>query len=409
MRRCRPCALAAAASTCCCLRFSQGWNLVATLNPGLTSAAARATTWSRAAGVASARPSQHTRARAAIAAAVAPRDPWEAAGQEAKEGDEKGEKKVMPRLKMDDSPIPEYLIDMLKESGDIDEGGKPVNDFFDPDEDDTFGTQRERDRLKEEELYYNDVPFGDMLFEGKAGGENAQDTGSLMDTSINNAVFEYGFPVEFFLDMLCRWGVTLPINQDRRLGDMIDAEQAAALCEALTGLDAADVRDNYLDDSLEDLSFDLDIPLPDLFQACAAQKINLPKGGDTHITIDEYKLLLDTVVEGGETSRARKLFDESRVTNRWTGQKEANSRELNQEDIAREIQKNNAGFGWREGPPILGDGEGELPLEQAHIGGRIFGEEIFASGYADSQHPGGWEEGEDEDGDEGFFFDDFGA
>lgn len=51
---------------------------------------------------------------------------------------------------MDDSPIPDHLIDMLKESGDIDEEGKPVNDFFDPDEDDTFGTQRERDRLKEE-------------------------------------------------------------------------------------------------------------------------------------------------------------------------------------------------------------------------------------------------------------------
>lgn len=44
-----------------------------------------------------------------------------------------------------------------------------------------------------------------MLFEGKTGGGNTEDTGSLMDTSINNAVFEYGFPVEFFLDMLCRY------------------------------------------------------------------------------------------------------------------------------------------------------------------------------------------------------------
>lgn len=51
---------------------------------------------------------------------------------------------------MDDSPIPEHLIDMLKESGDVDEEGKPVNDFFDPDEDDTFGTQRQRDRITEE-------------------------------------------------------------------------------------------------------------------------------------------------------------------------------------------------------------------------------------------------------------------
>ena len=45
-----------------------------------------------------------------------------------------------------------------------------------------------------------------MLFEGKAGDENSEDTGSLMDTTINNAVVEFGFPVEFFLDMLCRYG-----------------------------------------------------------------------------------------------------------------------------------------------------------------------------------------------------------
>lgn len=36
--------------------------------------------------------------------------------------------------------------------------------------------------------------------------------------------------------------MTPPINQDTRLGDLIDAEQAYGLCEALTGLDASDVR-----------------------------------------------------------------------------------------------------------------------------------------------------------------------
>lgn len=41
-----------------------------------------------------------------------------------------------------------------------------------------------------------------MLFGGK--DDDKEDTGSLMDTSINNAVIEYGFPAEFFLDTLCR-------------------------------------------------------------------------------------------------------------------------------------------------------------------------------------------------------------
>lgn len=134
----------------------------------------------------------------------------------------------------------------------------------------------------------------------------------------------------------------------------------------------------------------------------APVRINLPKGGDTHITIDEYKLLLDGVVEGGEASRARKLFDRNRMSNRWSGQKESNDGEMNQEDIAREVQKHNAGFGWREGPPILGDGEDELPLEQAHIGGRIFGEETFASAFAAVQARAEGEE--DDDGDEAGFF-----
>lgn len=57
-----------------------------------------------------------------------------------------------------------------------------------------------------QENYYNDVPFGDMLFEENAGDEEEDFSGSLMDTSINNAVLEFGFPVEFFLDMLCRYG-----------------------------------------------------------------------------------------------------------------------------------------------------------------------------------------------------------
>lgn len=134
-----------------------------------------------------------------------------------------------------------------------------------------------------------------------------------------------------------------------------------------------------------------------------AERINLPRGGDTHITIDEYKLLLDSVMEGGESSRARKLFDENRIINRWSGQREANNRELNQEEVAREIQKNNAGFGWRDGPPILGDGEDELPLEQAHIGGRIFGEEIFASAMAAQERDE--EEGGDDEDDADFWSD----
>lgn len=53
---------------------------------------------------------------------------------------------------MDESPIPDYLIDMLKESGEIDENGNPVNDFFDPDEDEEFKAQRKQDEEENQVL-----------------------------------------------------------------------------------------------------------------------------------------------------------------------------------------------------------------------------------------------------------------
>lgn len=62
---------------------------------------------------------------------------------------------------------------------------------------------------------------------------------------------------------------------------------------------------------------------------------------------------------------------------RWVGQKDAEVSLAFQEETARMIEKNNRGFGWTNGPPILGSGKGELPIDAAHIGGRIFGEDAF--------------------------------
>lgn len=55
-------------------------------------------------------------------------------------------------VKMVDTPIPDYLVDMLKEAGEIDENGKPLNDFFDPNDDDAFGSKRMREHNAEPEV-----------------------------------------------------------------------------------------------------------------------------------------------------------------------------------------------------------------------------------------------------------------
>lgn len=63
------------------------------------------------------------------------------------------------------------------------------------------------------------------------------------------------------------------------------------------------------------------------------------------------------------------------------------------------LEKNSMGFNWKNGPPVLGDGEGEMPFSAAHISGRIFGEDLFTS----LAEP----EDEDEDVEEDFFPTDF--
>lgn len=41
---------------------------------------------------------------------------------------------------------------MLKEAGEIDDNGKPLNDNYDPDDDDQFGSKRMREHNTEEQV-----------------------------------------------------------------------------------------------------------------------------------------------------------------------------------------------------------------------------------------------------------------
>lgn len=57
------------------------------------------------------------------------------------------------RVKMGETPLPDYIVDMLRKSGDVDKDGKPVNDPFDPwDVEDMEGSRRIRDRENEAEV-----------------------------------------------------------------------------------------------------------------------------------------------------------------------------------------------------------------------------------------------------------------
>lgn len=90
-------------------------------------------------------------------------------------------------------------------------------------------------------------------------------------------------------------------------------------------------------------------------------------------------MLLDNVVEGGEDSPARRQFEENRQTNRWDRDKALTGYEAEQAHKAWLLGNDNSGIGWRDEPLNVGDGEGELPADEVHISGRIFGMDSFAS------------------------------
>lgn len=114
--------------------------------------------------------------------------------------------------------------------------------------------------------------------------------------------------------------------------------------------------------------------------AFSPDRINLPQGADTHITIEEYKALLDAVTGEGQSSPARRLFDDNRMRHRWLGQQELAAR-LEAQSMGAELGGGRfAGPSWKDGPPVVGTGENELHPDDVHITGRIFGEEYFKLG-----------------------------
>jgi hypothetical protein len=69
-------------------------------------------------------------------------------------------------------------------------------------------------------------------------------------------------------------------------------QQAFAVLEAMTSVDCATVHDFYLDETIEELAWALEVQLSDIFAVCGRRRFNLPLGADTHLTNEEYRFLL---------------------------------------------------------------------------------------------------------------------
>ncbi len=142
-----------------------------------------------------------------------------------------------------------------------------------------------------------DVPqhheLRNLAYNGEFHGSTDDYTHGLGGMSLKEISMEYGFPLHCFLDVLCRWGVEPPINEETRLGDLVNGEQAFSLLEMMTSVDVSAVQDMYVGETIGEIAEELGIPLSTVILVCARRRMNLSLGVDTRLTRGEYKILYE--------------------------------------------------------------------------------------------------------------------
>ncbi|KAL3944177.1 MAG: hypothetical protein SGBAC_001734 [Bacillariaceae sp.] len=95
---------------------------------------------------------------------------------------------------------------------------------------------------------------------GKQKSKKRED-GFLGDCTLAEIALDYSVPICYLADVLCMWGVPVPIDINGRLGDMVTGEQAFALVEAVNSLDVGSLQDRYSNQNLIQLCGEWEIDI----------------------------------------------------------------------------------------------------------------------------------------------------
>lgn len=125
---------------------------------------------------------------------------------------------------------------------------------------------------------------------GRTGGK--REPGYLGDSTLAEIARDYSVPVCYIADVLCTWGVPIPININERLGDMVTGEQAFAILEAIHTLDVAVLQDRYSNHNLMELCDYYDMDIRDAFQMAIKEGWSLPFGVQTCLRVEQEQDLL---------------------------------------------------------------------------------------------------------------------
>ena len=111
------------------------------------------------------------------------------------------------------------------------------------------------------------------------------------DSTVADVADDYRFPISYVADAILGFGIPPPIRDDARISDILDADQAFALLEAVTSLDAAEVEDAYVAFDLARVAGLLEAPLAEVFAACVDEGFGLPHGVETQLRREQYEAL----------------------------------------------------------------------------------------------------------------------
>lgn len=127
---------------------------------------------------------------------------------------------------------------------------------------------------------------------GKYAASGRRDDGFLGDSTLSEIASDYSVPICYLADVLCMWGVPVPINVNDRLGDLVTGEQAFALVEAVNSLDIGVLQDRYSNMNLLQLCADFDIDLKTAFEFAMKEGWSLPFGVRTNLRVEQEEELL---------------------------------------------------------------------------------------------------------------------
>jgi hypothetical protein len=119
-----------------------------------------------------------------------------------------------------------------------------------------------------------------------------REAGFLGDCTLQEIAQDYSVPICYLADVLCMWGVPVPINIRDRLGDLVTGEQAFAILEAIYSLDVGSLHDRYSNDNLLLVCDYWEIDLKNAFEFAMKEGWSLPFGVQTHLRAEQEDELM---------------------------------------------------------------------------------------------------------------------